>query len=445
MSGSRALYSLLVLLALPWLSLVVWWRSLRERHYAQGWAARFGAGAALAGYQRSIWLHAVSVGEVQAAAPLLSALHAQFPTMALSITSATPAGRERARALAITTSSTGTGASAGIDVRYAPYDLGLCVRGSLRRLRPKLLVIMETELWPNLLAECAAARVPVLIASARLSERSLQRLRRFPGLFQPALRATVTVAAQSAADAQRFAALGVPAARLSVCGNIKFDRTPGMQLRAAGAALRACFAPARLLWVAGSTHEGEEQAALNAHRALRAAGAMGAARCAEALLVLAPRHRPRFDAVAQLLDASGLPWLRYSDAAAAGAEQCGRAAVVLLDTIGDLESFYAAADMAFVGGSLVPVGGHNLLEPAALGVPSICGPHMSAAAQVAKELSASGATRMVAAPEQFTAALLELAADETRRRAMSAAALAVVAANRGALESLLLLIKAQLA
>ena len=438
MSGSRALYSLLVLLALPWLSLLVLWRSLRERHYAQGWAARFGAGPALAGCERSIWLHAVSVGEVQAAAPLLAALRAQFPEMPLTISSATPAGRERARALAGASAGVGT----DIDVRYAPYDLGSCVRGCLRRLRPKLLVIMETELWPNLLAECAAAGVPVIIASARLSERSLRRLVKLPGLFQPALRTAVTVAAQSAADAQRFAALGVPAAQLSVCGNIKFDRTPGTALCAAGAALRVRFAPTRLLWVAGSTHEGEEQAALNAHRALRATAY---ARCAAALLVLAPRHRPRFEAVAQLLDASRLPWLRYSEAAGATAEQCGRAAVLLLDTIGDLESFYAAADVAFVGGSLVPVGGHSLLEPAALGVPSICGPHMSAAAQVARDLSASGATCVVRSPEQLTATLLGLAADDTRRRAMSEAALAVVAANRGALASLLLLIKAKLA
>ena len=442
MSWSRALYSLLVLLALPWLSLVVLWRALRERHYATGWTARFGLGPALAGSARSIWLHAVSVGEVQAAAPLLAALRAHYPAVPLTISSATPAGRERARALA----------GPGIEVRYAPYDLGLCVRASLRRLRPRLLVIMETELWPNLLAECAAAGVPVVIASARMSERSLRRLARLPALFQPALRTAVTVAAQSAADAQRYAALGVPVAQISVCGNIKFDRTPGAELRAAGAALRARFAPTRLLWVAGSTHEGEEQAALAAHRVLRATGD---ARCSEALLVLAPRHRPRFGAVAQLLVAGGLPWLRYSELAAAGAvatdagvasaEPCARAAVLLLDTIGDLESFYAAADLAFVGGSLVPVGGHSLLEPAALGVPSICGPYVSAALQVARDLSASGATRMVDSPPQFTAALLELAMDAAARRAMSEAALAVVAANRGALENLLLLLKAMLA
>jgi 3-deoxy-D-manno-octulosonic-acid transferase len=426
-SLSRACYSLLALLALPWVSLLVLWRALRDWRYASGWVARFGGGPALAGTAHSIWVHAVSVGEVQAAGVLLAALRTQFPDWPLAISSATPAGRERARALA----------GVGIDVRYAPYDIGACVRGSLRRLRPALLVIMETELWPNLLAACADARVPVLIASARLSERSLRRLNPFPGLLQPALRSTVTVAAQSTADAQRFVALGVPSARVSVCGNVKFDRTPGPELRAAGSALRQRFAPARLLWVAGSTHRGEEQAALEAHRALRGAQP-------DALLVLAPRHRPRFDEVAALLQGSGLAWLRYSQVHGASAAQCSGVAVLLLDTIGDLESCYAAADLAFVGGSLVPVGGHNLLEPAALGVATITGPYQSAAAQVASVLSASGAVRMVGNRQELTAALLALAADEAARHSMAAAALAVAAANRGALQRLMSLIRERL-
>jgi len=430
---SRALYGLLVLLALPWVSLLVAWRSLRDRHYASGWSARFGRGPALDGTAGCLWVHAVSVGEVQAAAALVTALRAQFPALPLAITSATPAGRERARALA----------GRGIDVRYAPYDLRVCVRGSLRRLRPRVLVIMETELWPNLLGECARAGVPVIIASARLSERSLRRLRCVPDLLQPALRTAVFVAAQSAADAQRFATLGVPSARVAVCGNIKFDRTPDAPLRAAGAALRARFAPARLLWVAGSTHDTEEQAALAAHRVLR--GAAHTASGAEALLVLAPRHRPRFDAVAELLAGSGLEWRRYSAAAGASAEQCQRIAVLLLDTLGDLESFYAAADLAFVGGSLVPVGGHNLLEPAALGVPSITGPNHSAAVQVARELSASGATRIVNSAQELNAALLALTSDPAALRRMSQSALAVVEANRGALQRLLALIRERLA
>ena len=446
MSLSRALYSLLAALALPGLSLLILWRGLSDRAYLSGWAARFGRGPALAGEARSIWLHAVSVGEVQAAGALLEALRVQYPALPLVISCATPAGRERARTLAQALgridAGAGAGASAhaspGIDVRYAPYDLGPCVRGALRRVRPAVLVIMETELWPNLLDECTRAGVPVLIASARLSERSLGRLKKFPGLLQPALRTAVTVAAQTSVDAQRFAALGLPPERLSVCGNIKFDRTPGAALRTAGAALRARFAPARLLWVAGSTHQGEEQAALGAHLALRNSRA-------DVLLVLAPRHRPRFDEVAGILERSGLGWMRYSAAASASAAACHAVAVVLLDTIGDLEHFYAAADLAFVGGSLVPVGGHNLLEPAALGVPTIAGPYQSAAPQVARELSARGAVKIVASAADLSAAVTSLLNDQAARRALSTAALATVAANRGALQRLLDLIREQLA
>lgn len=441
MNLSRALYSLLAALALPGLSLLILWRGLSDRAYLSGWAVRFGWGPALAGDERSIWLHAVSVGEVQAAGALLEALCAQYPALPLVITCATPAGRERARVLAQALGRSrvdaGARASAGVNVRYAPFDLGPCVRGALRRVRPAVLVIMETELWPNLLNECARAGVPVLIASARLSERSLGRLKKFPGLLQPALRTAVTVAAQTPADAQRFAALGMPPERLSVCGNIKFDRTPGASLRIAGAALRARFAAARLLWVAGSTHQGEEQAALGAHLALRNSRA-------DALLVLAPRHRPRFDEVAAILERSGLGWMRYSAVDGADTATCHSVAVLLLDTIGDLENFYAAADLAFVGGSLVPIGGHNLLEPAALGVPTITGPYQSAAPQVAQELSARGAVKIVASAADLSAAVTSLLSDAAALQALSSAALATVAANRGALQRLLELIRAWL-
>ncbi|HEX9472911.1 MAG TPA: 3-deoxy-D-manno-octulosonic acid transferase, partial [Steroidobacteraceae bacterium] len=356
----RRLYTLLLAVALPLASLLVFWRGLRDRNYWRGWGERFGRGETPPGAARRLWIHAVSVGEVQAAAPLVAALRAAWPDLPLSMTSATPAGRERARQVC----------GAGIDVRYGPYDLPWCLRGTLRRLRPALLLIAETEVWPNLLAECARAGVPVMFLSARLSERSTRRLRRLKSLLQPALARGVSVLAQSEADASRFASLGVPAARIQVGGNLKFDREPAAAARRQGSALRGTYAAARPMWVAGSTHDGEELAALEAHRRLRAAHPT-------ALLVLAPRHRPRFEAVAALLARSGLSWMRHSGAGHAGAgsstagyaapapaAQCAAIAVLLLDTMGELEGCYAAADVAFVGGSLVPVGGHNLLEPA---------------------------------------------------------------------------------
>ena len=424
----RWLYTLLVTLALPFASLVVWWRGLRERSYWRGWSERFGRGAALPGTARSLWVHAVSVGEVQAAASLVAALRSEWPELPLVVTSATPTGRARARAAF----------ADGVDMRYAPYDLPWMLRAAMQRLRPALLVIMEAELWPNLLHECARAGVPVVIASARISERSSARWARFISLLQPALATGVTVAAQSATDARRFESLGVPGARVRICGNLKFDRSALPTVLASGRALRARYARARPMWVAGSTHAGEEQAALQAHAALRAAHD-------DALLVLAPRHRPRFEEVAKLLDASGESWMRLSAAAdgdaAPGSEAAHRISVLLLDTLGELENFYAAADVAFVGGSLVPVGGHNLLEPAALGVATLTGPYQHNAPDVARLLGEGGALQVVRNAAELAAALIRLLGTPAERARMAAAAQATVAANRGALERVLALVR----
>ena len=428
---ARLLYSLLVLLALPFASLVVLWRALGDRDYGRGWRERFGLGAPLGGAASGLWLHAVSVGEVQAAASLVSALRREWPEQQLAVTSATPAGRARARAAF----------SPGVEARYAPYDLPWCVRAALRRLRPAVLVIMETELWPNLLNECTRAGVPVLLVSARLSARSERRWSRFRSLLQPSLGANVTVAAQSAQDAGRFASLGVPATRVRVCGNIKFDRVPAVAVRAAGLALRERYAAARPMWVAGSTHAGEEQAALDAHARVRAAQPT-------ALLVLAPRHRPRFEEVAKLLDDAQARWLRHSEVAANPAglgADAARIEVLLLDTIGDLENFYAAADVAFVGGSLVPIGGHNLLEPAALGVATLSGESQGNAPDVARLLIENAALRVVHDADSLGAAVVELLGDEAARSRMARAAQATLEANRGALDAALAMIRACLA
>ena len=427
----RRLYTLLVTLALPFASLVVLWRGLREREYWRGWRERFGLGAALPGGARGLWVHAVSVGEVQAAASVVAALRGEWPAMPLAVTSATPAGRARARAAF----------DASVVVRYAPYDLPWCVRGALRRLRPALLVIMETEIWPNLLAECVRAGVPVVIASARLSPRSTARWSRFSALLQPALRRVVSVAAQSAADARRFEALGVAAEHIWICGNIKFDHEPVPGVRESGLALRTRYAAARPMWVAGSTHAGEEQAALAAHEAVRAVRG-------DALLVLAPRHRPRFDEIASLLEHSGLNWLRHSAAGAgvaANADHAGGISVLLLDTIGELENFYAAADVAFVGGSLAPIGGHNLLEPAVLGVATLAGPSQGNAPDVARALTESGGLQIVCDADALGAALIALLGDQAARVRMAGAAQIAVAANRGARERVLNLVRERLA
>jgi 3-deoxy-D-manno-octulosonic-acid transferase len=412
----RRLYTLLLYLALPWVSLVVLLRGLRDREYWRGWRERFGAGPAQRG--GGIWVHAVSVGEVQAAVILIEALRARDGTVDVALTCATPTGRARAARLL-----------PGVAVSFAPYDLPGSVRRFLKRSRPRMLIVLETELWPNLLFEVWRAGVPTVIASARVSERSTRRYRKFPGLLRDTLAANVWVGAQSSADAQRFAMLGVSPARLHALGNIKFDRMVAPDLAQRGAALRARYAAGRVAWVAGSTQPGEEQQVLQAHQQLRQ-------RLPEALLVLAPRHPPRFDAVAQSIESAGLTLVRRSQAAEGSAAM----AVLLLDTLGELMDFYAASDVAYVGGSLVPVGGHNLLEPAALGLPVLSGPYQFNSPEVARAMTDAHAVTIVHSAAELANALIRLLQDPAARAAQGAAARAVIEANRGAVARVLELI-----
>ncbi|HEX9139181.1 MAG TPA: 3-deoxy-D-manno-octulosonic acid transferase [Steroidobacteraceae bacterium] len=411
----RRLYTLVLWLALPWLSLQVLWRGLRERAYWQGWAERFGGGAA-ATARGGIWVHAVSVGEVQASAALIGAIRERWPTQPMLITSATPAGRARARELF------GTGS----DVRYAPYDLPPLLRRLLRARAPSLLIVMETEIWPNLLAACAAQAVPVLFASARISARTAGWYRRMPGLVRDAMQRCATVAAQSAADAERFATLGVPLTRLGISGNIKFEQPAAAAEIARGRALRKHYAAGAALWVAGSTHADEELALLDAYERLASQGS-------RTVLALAPRHAPRFAEVAALLGARGLRYVRHSQSLPppAGLQ------VVLIDTLGELRDFYAAADLAFVGGSLVPIGGHNLLEPAAFGVAILAGPHQFNAPQISAARQSAGGLRIVNDKTELAAAAAVLLADPAARAQLGTAAGEVIAANRGALDTLM--------
>lgn len=413
----RRLYTLLLYLALPFVSLIVLARGFREREYWRGWRERFGAGATRAG--GGLWVHAVSVGEVQVAALLVHALRERAPALEVTLTCATPTGRTLARTLL-----------PHIEVSYAPYDLPGSVRRYLARLRPRLLVLIESELWPNLLHQLKRAGTPTLIASARISARSAERYRRLPGLLRAALQGGVWVAAQSEADAQRFIALGVPRGRVSVVGNLKFDRVPSADTAARGAALRSQYAQARAVWVAGSVHPGVElQSVLSAQRRVRER--------LDALLVLAPRHPPRFEEMAELISSQGWRLLRRSSGA-----HDAQAEVLLLDTLGELQDFYAAADVAFVGGSLVPVGGHNVLEPAALGVPVLSGPQLSNSPEVARVLTAQGALTVVEDADALASAVQGLLADADLRARRGAAARVVIEANRGALERVLVLIDA---
>jgi 3-deoxy-D-manno-octulosonic-acid transferase len=384
------------------------WRGRREAGYWRGFGQRFGLGAAL---PAPVWLHAASVGEVQAAAILVAALRERDGQLPLLVTVTTAAGLARAQTLF---------AASGIAVRYVPLDLPGAVRRFLVRVRPRLAIVLETEIWPNLFRACDAAGVPLVLASARISEASARRYRWLGGALRQALAGVAQVAAQTQADAQRFAALGVPPLRIAVTGNLKADFAVPDSVRENGTRLRATVAARRPVWVAGSTHDIEEQQVLEAHRAVRAAHP-------QALLMLVPRHPRRFEAVAEWLRREQIPFARQSRAdRVTDATQ-----VLLVDAMGMLLDCYAAGDVAFVGGSLVAVGGHNLLEPAALARPILTGPSHANAREILQALLAAHAVRVVRDAAELGRAVSELLRDADARQRMGSQALQVIAAGRG--------------
>jgi 3-deoxy-D-manno-octulosonic-acid transferase len=413
----RLIYNLLIYVAAPVALLMHFWRGLRDPSYRERLGERFGFGPALSG--DTIWIHAVSVGEVQAAESLVRQLLTRHPGYRLLMTTVTPTGAARARQLFGDT----------VMLRYVPFDLPGSVRRFFDRVRPRLAMILETELWPNLYAECGRRDVPLVLASARISPRSVARYRRLVPLFREALSHGIVIAAQSDTDAVRFCSIGANPGRTHVTGNIKFDFQPPSGIEDRGARWRGANAPDRPIWVAGSTHEDEEDMILDAHRELRQ-------RFPDALLLLVPRHPQRFGVVRELLDRRGETFTSRSG----GAAIPQATSVLLGDTMGELMMFYAAADIAFVAGSLVPVGGHNLLEPASLGRPVLTGPHNFNSETVAGLLLEAGAARVVAGTAELAAAIAELLGNANLRTAMGAAGRGVLDANRGATDRLLRLV-----
>jgi 3-deoxy-D-manno-octulosonic-acid transferase len=407
-------YQVAIYLLAPIACAMLLWRGFKDRSYWQGFPERFGFGPHAAA--PAIWVHAVSVGEVQAAVALVQSLRRRYPGIPLVLTTVTPTGKARAL------SALGT----DVDVRYVPYDLPGSVRRFFDRIQPRVAVILETELWPNLYRACGRRGVPLVLASARISPRSVGRYRLLASLFRETLSHGIVIAAQSEGDAERFRAIGANPAKTHVVGNIKFDLELPADIHARGAARRqANAATGRFLWVAGSTHEGEETAAVDAQRTLTAAGIPN-------LLVLAPRHPPRFGSVASMLESRGVRHARRSTGGTADADT----GVLLLDSLGELVEWYAAADVAFVGGSLVPIGGHNLLEPAALAVPALTGPHVFNAEEIARALVTEGAVEMVQDAVGLSSALLALARDPSAAAHRGALGQALVARNRGTLQRL---------
>jgi len=414
----RYLYTLVAYLLLaPVFCGVLWFRGLRDARYRRNFSERFGSGETLA--EPSIWVHAVSVGEVQAAAVLVRTLYDRYPGVPLVVTTLTPTGDERARAL--------LGDRANI--RYLPLDLPGSVRKFFNRVKPRIAVIFETELWPNIYHECRRRRVPLVLASARLSQRSMGNYRRFFSLFSEVLSNQVTIAAQGEGDAERFRSLGADPGRTHVTGNLKFDFAVPANVTTKGAELRKRYAEGSPVWVAGSTHAGEEAQVLEAHRQVRKAHP-------GAILVLAPRHQQRFGEVASWLEKQNVRFIKRSQPSARTPDL----EVVLVDTLGELLDFYAMGDVAFVGGTLVEVGGHNLLEPAALGLPVLAGPHNFNGPDIARILVESGAALIVADATELAARVSLLLSNPADRARIGALGRECVEGNRGALDKLLGLI-----
>jgi 3-deoxy-D-manno-octulosonic-acid transferase len=413
----RAAYSAVLYVLTPVTVYHLIWRGFRQPAYFERWSERYaGFGAPRA--HRVLWVHAVSVGEVNAAVPLVEALLKQRPDLRLLVTTITPTGSERVRALW----------GDRVDHVYLPYDLPGAVARFLRHFRPVAALVMETELWPNLLFGCRDAGVPLYVLNARLSARSLRGYRVLAPIVRRALRTVRAVGAQSHADARRFVALGAPAERVVETGNLKYDTRVPDAVVAMAAECRARRA-GRPAWIAASTHPDEEAAVLAMHRRLRG-------RFPDLLLFWAPRHPERFRPVFELASSAGLRTLRRSEHASPGEDT----AVFVIDTLGELMGFYACADVAFVGGSLQPIGGHNLLEPAATGTAVVTGPHLHNFAEISQRMRQAGALEIGADVDAVGQALEALLAHPSRRDRMAAAGAALVESGRGALDRTLALI-----
>lgn len=423
----RLLYTFLLYLATPLVLLRLLWKSRLLPAYRGRIGERFGYVTPAPGGV-AVWLHAVSVGESLAAQPLIEALLREHGDGRVWVTTTTPTGSARISAAF----------GARVHHSYAPYDLPDAVARFLRRVRPAQVVVMETELWPNLFAACGARGLLLTIVNARLSPRSFAGYQRVQRAIAGVLANCRVIAAQSEADAERFRALGAPAARVRALGNLKFDfAVPEDQVRA-GLALRARIGADRPVWIAASTHEGEEEAALAAHRAVLEV-------LPSALLILVPRHPQRFDGVARLIAAQGLSVMRRSRLSDDADPLPVGAQVLLGDSMGEMFRYLAAADVAFVGGSFAAIGGHNILEPAALGVPVLFGPVMHNFAAARALLLERGAALEVADGAALAMAVGRLLTDPARRAQLGAAGRAAVADNRGVLERILVLLKTQVA
>lgn len=423
----RWLYNLIILALLPFVFLRLWIRGFKLPAYRQRWGERLGF-APFPPLENILWVHAVSVGEVISAVPLVKALLKQYPNLPLLVTTTTPTGSERAQV-------------AFKDLLgkrvyhcYLPYDFPFAYGLFFARIKPKFLVVMETELWPNLLHACQQRQIPMMIVNGRLSPLSAKRYAWLGKIMKGMISPIKQVAAQSALDAQRFKDLGFSQKKVINTGNIKFDFELPSYLEQEGEKLKAQFGQDRLVWIAASTHEGEEAAVLKIYQALKP-------QVKNLLLVLVPRHPDRFERVVTLCEEYQFKTSRRSKKEAVLPETD----VYLGDTMGEMLLLYAASDVAFVGGSLQPIGGHNLLEPAALGLPVLTGPYLFNFLEISDKLQKAGGALIVENAKALQTALEKLFQNPQQRQVLGKNAKNVVLNNKGALERVLNLVSEEVA
>lgn len=410
----RFLYNVLTyFLLLPY---TVYWlvRAVASKSYRNKLGQRFGT--SYPKIERCIWIHAVSVGEVVAASPLVRALRQRYPQHPLLVTTVTPTGAARVAALF------------GDDVHhcYIPFEMPVAINSFFASVNPAIALIMETEIWPNLYNGCGVREIPLVLVSARISPKSVGSYRKLLPFFKETLSHGIVIAAQSKADAERFLSLGASPSRTRVIGNIKFDIELPEGLEDLGGELRRSLFPDRPVWIAASTHDKEELLILEAHRRLLKLHP-------SLLLVLVPRHPGRFAGVRELVESQDFNVVSRTEQRPCQPET----EVFLGDTMGEVVLFYAASDIAFVGGSLVPIGGHNLLEPAVLGMPILTGPHVFNAQEIADAFLNNSACRMVADTAELASTVDELLTSVSKARELGAKGLNILNSNRGALKRLL--------
>lgn len=417
---ARLLYTIVFYLLLPFILLRLLLRARKAPDYAKRWLERFAFFTKPRLKDEVLWVHAVSVGESLAAVPLIKLLLEKNPAVSIVVTCTTPTGSDRIR------DAFSSYSNDQIFHVYCPYDLPGSLRRFCKRIKPKALIIMETELWPNTVALCNQGNIPVILANGRLSQRSAKRYRLISWLMKPVFK-NIIAAVQSNADGERMQGLGLPQEQCHITGSIKFDLTIDDDLRAKAKQLKQRInSPSQTnIFIAASTHEGEEGPILEAFKIIKQ-------QHEKSFLILVPRHPERFDAVADMIRPSGFNFNRRSENRIEVESD-----VLLGDTMGELLLLLGAADAAFIGGSLVPVGGHNLMEPAAWALPIMTGPHLFNFSQVSELLLDAEALSIVETENEIADKIIELWKDEEGRVEKGEKALAIANDNRGALEKLI--------